>query len=127
MSGTRAAPASSFSPVDLAAETPMPVIILECRLIQKGSVIASLKIKLGKLVMHDVLVLYGSGKAWAGSPSKPQIGRDGFVIKDANGKTRYAPVIEWADKGARDRFSAGVIQAFERQHGPIAALVGGAT
>ena len=111
----------------LAVETPMPVSILECRLIQKGAVVAALKIGLGKLVMSDVLLLHANGKAWPGAPSKPQIGRDGFVIKDADGKTRYVPVIEWADKSARDRFSAGVIQAFERQHGPIAALVGGAS
>ena len=110
----------------LAAEAPMPVIIIESRLIQKGAVIASLKIGLGKLVMNDVLVLHANGKAWAGPPSKPQIGRDGSVLKDASGKVRYTPVVEWADKGARDRFSAGVVRAFEQQHGPIAALVGGA-
>ena len=125
MNGAKAAPAPFFSPVDLAAETPMPVTILECRLIQKNAVVAFLKVGLGKLVMFDVMLLCTDGKAWAKLPSKPLIGRDGFVVKDASGRSRHSPVIEWADKGARDRFSAGVIQAFERQHGPVAALVEG--
>lgn len=111
---------------DRTPAAPMPVAILEARMIRKGALVASLKISLGKMVLHDVGVLSSNGKSWAGAPSKPQIGRDGQVVKDSNGKTRYIPVVEWADREARDRFSAGVIQAFEAQHGPVAALVGGA-
>lgn len=108
------------------AAAPMPVVILETRMIRKGALVASLKISVGKLVLHDVSVLSSGGKSWANAPSKQQIGRDGQVVKGDNGKTRYVPVVEWADKEARDRFSAGVIQAFEAQKGPIAGLIGGA-
>lgn len=111
---------------DRPPAAPMPVVILETKMIRKGALLASLKISLGKMVLHDVGVLSANGKCWANPPSKPQIGRDGAVVKGDKGKTRYVPVVEWADKEARDRFSAGVIQAFERQQGPIAGLIGGA-
>lgn len=104
----------------------MPVVILDTKMINKGAMVAVLKISVGKLVLHDVSVLSASGRVWAGTPSKPMIGRDGMVLKGDNGKVRYVPVVEWADREARDRFSAGVIAAFEAQHGPVAALVGGA-
>lgn len=112
---------------DQNTAAPMPVVILETKMINKGAMVAVLKISVGKLVLHDVSVLSASGKVWAGTPSKPMIGRDGVVLKGDNGKTRYVPIMEWSDREARDRFSNGVIRAFEGQHGPIAALVGGAS
>lgn len=106
----------------LTPVAPMMVAILETRLIQKGALVASLKISIGKLILHDVSILCANEKAWAAPPSKPQIGRDGVVVKDQNGKTRYVPVVEFADGEARARFSAGVVAAFEANHGPIAVL-----
>lgn len=52
------------------------------------------------------------GKAWASPPSKPQVGRDGVVLKDQEtGKTKYAPIILFASKEQRDRWSSYVINA----------------
>lgn len=108
-----------------SAGAPMPVVILETKMIQKGALVAVVKIGLGKMILHDVALLCANGKAWAGAPSKPMIGREGVVLKGDNGKARYTPIVEWADKETRERFSASVILAFEAEHGPILAVAGG--
>jgi hypothetical protein len=43
--------------------------------------------------------------------SKPQIGRDGTVLKEANGRTKYSPVVTFRDKARRDLWSGAVVAA----------------
>jgi hypothetical protein len=57
------------------------------------------------LVINDVTVHTSNGKPWASPPSKPMVGRDGIALKDANGKARYQPVIEFKDKETRAHWS----------------------
>ncbi len=109
----------------LTVSTPMPVRLIETKLIQKGSLVAVVRIAIGKLILHDVSIFSSTEKAWAAPPSKPAIGAGGVVVKGDNGKTRYVPVVEFADRESKDRFSVSVVAAFEAQHGPIAALAGG--
>jgi hypothetical protein len=104
----------------------MPVSLLGWRPLLKGSLCGFAKVRLGKsLVINDVAVLAGTDGPWASLPSKPVIGRDGAAQRDANGKQRYSPVLEWADRSASDRFSAAVVDAIRREHGDD-ALNGGA-
>lgn len=63
------------------------------------------------LVFHEIGVFEQNGKWWAAPASKPQVGRDGMALKEANGKTKYAPVVTFADKGRRDLWSSVVIAA----------------
>jgi hypothetical protein len=65
-----------------------------------------------RLRLIDVSVhVHESGSRWASLPSKPQIGRDGQLIKKA-GKTQYSPIIELiGGRDVRDAFSARVIEA----------------
>jgi hypothetical protein len=45
-------------------------------------------------------------------PAKPQITRDGTLVKDAvTGKIAYTQIIELTSRDARDRFSAAVVAA----------------
>jgi hypothetical protein len=39
------------------------------------------------------------------------INRDGAVMKDEDGKVRYAPIIAFATKDLRDRWSDAVVEA----------------
>lgn len=111
----------------LAVSTPMPVRLIETKLIQKGALIAAVSVGVGKMVLHDVTIFCSSaGRTWASPPSKPQIGAGGVVAKGAGGKVKYVPVVEWADRESANRFSQSVVAAFEAQHGPVAALAGGA-
>ncbi len=63
------------------------------------------------MVLHDIVVHVSDGKPWAAPPSKPMIGRDGVVMKDATGKARYSPIISFADKPTRERWSCSMIAA----------------
>jgi hypothetical protein len=88
------------------------VRILEWRPIRKNSLLGFAKVALPSgLIVSDVTVLTSNGGPWASPPSKPMISRDGAVLKDDNGKIKYAPVISFASKTLRDRFSHAVIEA----------------
>ena len=52
----------------------------------------------------------------ASPPSKPMIDRDGAAMKDAAGKMRYSPLIEFTSKEVRERFSAAVIDGLRASH-----------
>jgi hypothetical protein len=68
------------------------------------------------VIMADVTILVGERGPWASPPSKPMIDRDGVVMKDQRGKVRYVPLIEFASKEIRDRWSAAVIAAMREAH-----------
>ena len=58
------------------------------------------------MVLHDVAIHQKDGSAWASPASKPQLGRDGNVIRDTNGRIQYSPVVSFASRELRDRFSS---------------------
>jgi hypothetical protein len=64
----------------------------------------------GGLIFHDVCVFQQGDRRWATPSSKPQIAADGTVIKRA-GKTQYAPVIAFASRELREKFSSAVVAA----------------
>jgi hypothetical protein len=62
-------------------------------------------------VFHDVAVHQKNGSTWASPASKPMISRDGTVMRDAAGKVQYSPVVGFASRETRDRWSAAVVNA----------------
>ncbi len=91
--------------------------IRDWRPLAKGALIGFAKVELPSgLILIDVSILAGPNGPWASPPSKPMIGRDGVAMRDDAGKARYAPVVEFAGKDVRDRFSAGVITALRAAH-----------
>ena len=95
----------------------MPVSLLDWKPMPRNSLRGFAKVRVGKsLVLHDVTVHCANGRRWASPASKPQISKEGVVLKDDSGKMKYVPVVSWADKEAADSFSEGVIQAIEREH-----------
>ena len=93
------------------------VRILDWRALRKNSLIGFAKAELPSgMVIADVTVLTSEGGAWASPPSKPMIGRDGSVMKDANGKIKYQPIIEFTSKNVRDKFSRAVVEALRAAH-----------
>lgn len=79
----------------LTVSPPMPVRLIETKLIQKGALVAIIGVQIGKLILHDVQLFSSNGKVWVGLPSKPQL-RDGQVVRGENGKVLYLPVVELA-------------------------------
>jgi DNA-binding cell septation regulator SpoVG len=91
--------------------------ILDWRAMRRNSLLGFVKVELPSgMVIADVTILSGDKGAWASPPSKPLIGRDGAVLKDAAGKARYQPIIDFTSKEVRNRFSEGVVAALRAAH-----------
>jgi hypothetical protein len=52
----------------------------------------------------------GNGARWAALPAKPQIDKNGVVIK-REGKSKYVPLLAFTDRKTADAFSHRVIEA----------------
>jgi len=68
------------------------------------------------MILSDVSVHVANGTAWASPASKPVLDRDGVAMRDSTGKIRYTPVVSFARRDLRDRFSNGVIEALRGSH-----------
>ena len=65
------------------------------------------------LVFHDVAIFCSPNGEWSASPpAKPLMGSAG-PLRDKMGKVRYTPVISFASKQHRDRWSTAVISALK--------------
>jgi hypothetical protein len=62
-------------------------------------------------IFHEVGIFEKNGRWWASPASKPQISREGTVLKDDRGKTKYLPVVSFVDKARRDLWSDAVVAA----------------
>jgi hypothetical protein len=70
------------------------------------------------LKIFDVALHEKNGKRWAALPSKPQVNREGYVLRGENNKIKYAPVMAFDSREAGDQFSrlaiAAVLERFPR-------------
>ena len=93
------------------------VQIRDWRPLRKGSLVGFVKVEMPSgMILNDVTILSGDRGAWASPPSKPMIDRDGLAMKDANGKLKYSPIVEFASKEVRERFSNAVVEALRAIH-----------
>jgi hypothetical protein len=63
------------------------------------------------LRIHDCAIHEKNGKRWAQLPGRPMIDRDGVALRDEQGKTKYARILEFDSREASDEFSRAVIAA----------------
>jgi hypothetical protein len=68
------------------------------------------------MVLHDTAVHLKDRKAWASPASKPQLNRDGVQMKGADGRGLWVPVVGFASRELRDKFSAAVVDALRASH-----------
>jgi hypothetical protein len=100
-----------------APQAAARVALLEFRPFVRGTLRGFCKIRIGKsLVINDVSVHTSHGKHWASLPGKPLLSGDGTALRDAEGKIRYVPMLEWSSRDARDAFSAAVVEAVRAEH-----------
>ena len=65
-----------------------------------------------QLTIRDVAIHQKGEARWAQLPAKPQITKDGSVLKDpATGKVQYTTLMDFTSRAVRDAFSAAVIGA----------------
>jgi hypothetical protein len=63
------------------------------------------------LVVHEIALHVAGGRACALPPSRPMVDRDGTVLRDRDGKTRWQPLITVTTKNVRDNWSAQIVVA----------------
>jgi hypothetical protein len=63
------------------------------------------------LALKDVAIHERNGSRWAAPPARPQLSKDGAVMRDDTGKVQYAPIFEFGSRASRDKFSRMVIDA----------------
>jgi hypothetical protein len=68
------------------------------------------------MVLHDVSIHHKGGAVWASPAAKPILDHDGSALRNAAGKLQYVPVVSFASRDVRDRWSAAVIDALRLRH-----------
>lgn len=93
----------------------LTLVCLDWRACERNTLLgfANINVKEMRYTFYDVAVHEKNGKRWAQLPSKAQINKDREVIKDGEGKIKYAPVGAWDNKRVADAFSEAVIRAVD--------------
>jgi hypothetical protein len=73
------------------------------------------------MVFHECSVHKQNDSVWVSPASKAIITKDGTVLKDFRGRICYAPVISFETKYARDKWSAGIVEALRAQRPEVLA------
>ncbi len=80
--------------------------------LRKGALIGFVDVSMPSgIAFREVSILETNGRFWASPPSKPMLDRDGRAMTGDDGKRRYSPIVEFASKEIRSRWSDGVIAA----------------
>jgi hypothetical protein len=97
------------------AQAPLAekVICLDWRECNRNSLrgFAKVKVLAWNLVIDGVAVHSKEGRWWAQLPARPQLDKDGAVMREDNGKIKYAKILEIDDKRKAWDFSDAVIEA----------------
>jgi hypothetical protein len=74
--------------------------------VNKGSVRGFYNVELPSgLILKEVSAHVSHYKTWAALRAKAMLDAGGNTMRDAGGKVRYAPVVEWGIPALRDEFS----------------------
>jgi hypothetical protein len=98
-------------------EAPRPRIkLLTFKPLVKNSFRAFVTLELPHgLRLIDCPVLISHGRAWISLPSKPLLDQDGQK-RDVNGKSAFAPVPQWRNRGLSHQFSDAAIELIRAAH-----------
>lgn len=92
------------------------VIVEEFKPLARKSLCGFARVRMPSgMIIHDVGIYEKDGIRWAFPPSKPVIGRDGTIFKNGN-KPAYSPMITFASKDGRSRFTDAVVAAVAAPH-----------
>jgi hypothetical protein len=96
-----------------ALDARSAAVVEEFSAIRKNSLRGFARVRLASgLILIDVAIhVSGDNKLWAAPPSKPMLDREGHVLRNVEGKICHAPMVAFATKEQRDRFSSLVVDA----------------
>jgi hypothetical protein len=72
---------------------------------------ADVLLKQTHLKIYDCAIHEKNGRRWVSLPGRPMVDREGVVLRDENGKTKYARILEFDSREAGDEFSKNVVAA----------------
>src|SRR5262249_49884427 len=105
--------------IQTRAQAPLAenIIVLDWRPCNRNTLrgFAKIKIPAWGLILDGVAVHEKEGRDWAQLPARPQINKDGDVIREDDGKIRYAKIMEFDDKRKSWDFSDEVVAAVKRK------------
>jgi hypothetical protein len=85
-----------------------------------GALLGRATIELGNgLVISDIGIFAKAGAEWAQFPAEPQRDRDGQIVEGERGKVNSRHALRWRDRALQDEFSRELMEAIERQCGPL--------
>jgi hypothetical protein len=89
--------------------------VVEWRSFQRNTLLGFAKIRVPewRLTFDGIAIHEKNGKRWAQLPSKPVLDANRELVKESDGKLRYAKVIEFDDREISTRFSDAVVKAVE--------------
>jgi hypothetical protein len=97
--------------------TQVQAIIEDWKPLHRYSLLGFARVRMPSgVIFHDVSVHRSNASFWASPAAKPQIGRNGTQLRARDGKGLFVPVVSFATKELRDRFSAAVITALQAAH-----------
>ena len=90
--------------------------LLDWRPISKHSLIGFAKVQFSSgLTISEIAVHRSGSRVWAAPPARPWI-EDNTLVRDARGKPRYQPLIEFASHGVRASWSRQVVNVVREAH-----------
>jgi hypothetical protein len=115
--------------IHTAAQAPLTekVICIEWRPCERNTLrgFAKIKIPAWSLVIDGVAIHKRDERQWAQLPSRPQIDKDGTVLREDDGKVKYAKIMEIDDKAKAWAFSDEVVAAVARKLAAVSELNNG--
>jgi hypothetical protein len=92
-------------------------VIEEFSAVTKNTLRGFAKIRMPSgMIVADVSIHVRDGRAWASPPSKPRLDRDGQQMRDADGRALWVPIITFANREQRDRWSDAAIAAVRQSY-----------
>jgi hypothetical protein len=109
----------TFTQTHYNAQAPLSekVICLGWRVCERGTIRGFAKVKVvpWSLIIDGVAVHQKEDRQWAQLPARPQIDKEGNVLREENGKVRYAKILEIEDRRVAWDFNDAVVAAVARK------------
>jgi hypothetical protein len=104
------------APLNIEDDPSERIICLEWRPCERNTLrgFAKVTIPAWHLTIDGVAVHESHGHKWAQLPARPQLSPAGDLVREANGKIRYARILNFSDKRAERLFSEWCVNAVER-------------
>jgi hypothetical protein len=91
------------------------VVCLDWRPCERGTLrgFAKVKVPSWHLTIDGLSIHESHGKRWAQLPSGPLLNDERELVREQDGKIRYAKILSFDDRDVSDRFSIAVVRAVE--------------